>query len=322
MTAAEVQPKNQLCASFIEQHVAQATWKSFVVECVEDYNLLYRELREKRKIPVNIIVVPNGKLEPIRRMYSDQKMSVLKREHGFIEYLDEACTAIDPIMQALISKHNIDKVLIGGEAVRDSWNRKDLQNYICSKENGSGLMAACFFFPTAYRPRKYTITVSNYSGRLGVDTVDVAPAKLLQTGIDPREKERLTQIINDANEKIERLTPNLGPLREEQEKLHTQGTSISLRVKDAKNIKSDYRNYKQKLKNQRDKVADAEENANMDNDSEKAKRIATIKKAIVASIKAGEDAGKAWSEFMKSMRVVTGVKMTEHSLSESLRKLT
>eukprot|EP00985_Skeletonema_marinoi_P021555 scaffold13271_cov157-Skeletonema_marinoi.AAC.1 len=150
----------------------------------------------------------------------------------------------------------------------------------------------------------------------------ISPARVLQSGIDPREKEQLTQTINDARETIERLTPELNNLKDENDKLLSQGKPITLRIKDAKRIKSDYASYKMKLKNQREKVEDAEEVANKDNGREKSKRIAQIKKLIQLSIKSGEDAAKAHSEMMKTLRVLTGVKMSEHGLSECLRKLT
>ena len=320
--AAEIQPKNALYAAYIEDHVAGSTLKSFVVECQEDYNYLYREVRQKRKTPVNIILVPNGKLEPVRRMYSDKKLSVLKREHGFISYLDETFTAIDPIMQALIARHNVDKALVGGEAVQESLDRKNLQNFLCAKEGGNGYMAACFFFCYRNDMKKRTYNVSRYTGLPGEDSRNIGPAKVLQSGTDPQEKERLTQTINNANETIERLTPEIDILVAERTKLEQQGAPISVRIKDAKRVKNDYSQYKRKLQNQKDKVADAEETANQDYDKEKSRRIKTIKKMIQACIKAGEDGGKAENEYLKTIRVATGVKMSEHGLSESLRKLT
>jgi predicted ribosome quality control (RQC) complex YloA/Tae2 family protein len=140
--------------------------------------------------------------------------------------------------------------------------------------------------------------------------------------MDPREKEQLTKTIENAEETIERLTPDIEKCKAEQDKLQAHGQALSVRQKDAKRIKTDYAQYKTKLKNQRQKVADAEENANTDNDGEKSRRIDQIKKLIQLNIKSGEDAAKAYSEMMKSTRVITGVKMTEYGLSESLRKLT
>ena len=48
------------------------------MECKEDYDLLYREVREKRGISINIIIV--DKLESRPRMYSPERMAVLKNE--------------------------------------------------------------------------------------------------------------------------------------------------------------------------------------------------------------------------------------------------
>ena len=85
-----------------------------------------------------------------KRMYSDERMEVLRREHGFDCYLDEAFTAPDPIMAALVvshsvtinrvkficsnlsihnlsiffqTRHNVDKVLVGGEGVQNRLER-------------------------------------------------------------------------------------------------------------------------------------------------------------------------------------------------------
>lgn len=99
--AAEVQPQNTNSAAYLEQHVSRATWLAFVVECKEDYNLLYREIREKRNIPINIITVANGKLQANKRLYSDEMMELLRKEHGFECYLDETFTAPEAIMAAL-----------------------------------------------------------------------------------------------------------------------------------------------------------------------------------------------------------------------------
>ena len=100
--AAEVQPRDERAAAYLENHVSRATHQAYIVECKEDYNLLYREVREKRKIPINIIVVPNGKLHSSQRMYSDERMEVLRKEHGFECYLDETFTAPEAIMAALM----------------------------------------------------------------------------------------------------------------------------------------------------------------------------------------------------------------------------
>ena len=165
----EVLPKNQGASASIEQHVAQATWKSFVVECKEDYDLLYREVRQKRSIPINIIIVDRVQERP--RLYSEKKMDVLRKEHGFNGYLDELFTAPGPIMQALKNKHNVDRVLMGGDAVNNSLERKDLLEYLSAKEGSPNQkQASCFFYTYKGSTYKYTSHVSRHNGMSYIDS--------------------------------------------------------------------------------------------------------------------------------------------------------
>ena len=170
-TAVEVLPKNREGVSAcVEQHIANTTWKSFVVECKEDYDLLYREVRQKRSIPINVIIVDRIQERP--RMYSEKKMDVLRKEHGFNGYLDEFFTAPGPIMQALKSKHNVDKVLIGGDAVQNSLERKDLVEYLSAKEGSSNQkQSSCFFYTYKGSTFKYQSQVSRYTGTSYIDSV-------------------------------------------------------------------------------------------------------------------------------------------------------
>ena len=141
----EITTQDLATSNCLEQHVRNAVLKSFVVECQEDYNLLYREVRQKNRIPVNIQVVMNGKLEGVNRRYSASKMETLRREHGVQGYLDECFTAPDPIVQALRNTSNVQSVLIGNDQTTDSLNRNNLMNYLNQRENGQGLQASCIF---------------------------------------------------------------------------------------------------------------------------------------------------------------------------------
>ena len=141
----DITTQDESTSKCLEQHVRNAVLKSFVVECREDYNLLYREVREKQKIPINIQTVTNGKLESINRRYSQGKMELLKREHGIQGYLDECFSAPDPIVQALRNTSNVQSVLIGNDETTHSLNRRGLMNILNQRENGNGLQASCVF---------------------------------------------------------------------------------------------------------------------------------------------------------------------------------
>lgn len=141
----EITTNDTSASNCLEQHVRNTVLKSFVVESNEDYKLLYREVREKCKIPINIQVVHGGKLQTVKRRFSERKMEILKREHGVQGYLDEVFTAPDAIIQALRNTSNIQSVLIGNDVTTNSLNSNGLMNYLNEKEDGRGLQASCIF---------------------------------------------------------------------------------------------------------------------------------------------------------------------------------
>jgi chromosome segregation ATPase len=87
--ACELDIKSNNAAAYLEQHIANHILKAFVVECKEDYDLLYSKVRQELNLPVNILTVKNGVLQPLSRLYSDRKYQILKQEHGVVGYLDE-----------------------------------------------------------------------------------------------------------------------------------------------------------------------------------------------------------------------------------------
>lgn len=89
---------NKHIAAYLEQHVENAVLKSFVVNSREDCNLLYWEVQEKCGLGITIQIVPHGKLQGIKRKYSEGRTEVLKREHGVLGYLDESFEAPDAVL--------------------------------------------------------------------------------------------------------------------------------------------------------------------------------------------------------------------------------
>lgn len=87
--ACEVDIKSRNAAAFLEQHVPNHVWKAFVVEDRKDYDLLYQKIRQEMNLPINILTVKDGKLQPFNPMYSANKSEILKREHGVIGSMDE-----------------------------------------------------------------------------------------------------------------------------------------------------------------------------------------------------------------------------------------
>ena len=95
-------------------------------------------------------------------------------------YLDEAFTAPPQITQLLVNKHNVDKVLVGGEAVHNSLERKDLLEYLSIHR--SGKQGSCFFYNYKGTTFKWTSQVSRYTGLIGTTTDEITQAKVLKPG--------------------------------------------------------------------------------------------------------------------------------------------
>lgn len=153
----EVSTKDTDVANYLEQHVKNTVLQSFVVECREDMDLLYREVREKRKIRINIQIVDQGRLRDVNRMYSAGKMRTLKQEHDVQGYLDEFFDAPDAILQALRNTSNVQGVLIGGQRTKDNLDNGGLQDYLFQKENGNGKQRFCIFAKDSQRNTMYKV---------------------------------------------------------------------------------------------------------------------------------------------------------------------
>ena len=142
----------------LENHVKNSVLKSFVVECREDMTLLYNEVRKKRNMRINIHIVDQGRLNPVKRIYSDEKMHILKREHDVRGYLDEFFEAPPPILQALRSTSNVQSVLIGGQRTKNNLDNQGLQDYLFEREDGNGKQKFCVFAKeTGARRRLYKV---------------------------------------------------------------------------------------------------------------------------------------------------------------------
>ena len=261
--AADVVPNDQLSAKFLEQHVSTATWTSYVVECREDYDLLYREVREKLKVPINIVQVdPKKNGVAPRRVYSDEKFELLKNEHGFRGYMDEMITATPSVAQALMNRHNIHAVLVGGDAVQSSLDRKDLVNFLCTKEGG-GTQNACFFYTSSGVPFRCMAKFSRYSGGVIEEYQQIPDARILKPGTDPSRRKELQDRIAQCEATIEELRPEVDEAQGRIDAMNKEGSVQSTRAREIKQDREYIRKFKKRVQNAQDKLEEAEENVSV-----------------------------------------------------------
>ena len=189
-----------------------ATFKTYITQNREDYNLIYREVREKRKAPVNLMIVKDiTKPEDLERIYSPEKFADLQRKHGISKYLDQAIQAPPIVKQALINAAQIDQVVLGNEKTENSMTKHDLKTILAQREDGS-MKAAVVTTLKEGRIYKHNINVSRYSRKVGVRTDDLdaargIPPKFLKRGVDPEAVQALERDIDAHRSALQQNAP-------------------------------------------------------------------------------------------------------------------
>ncbi|VEU43232.1 unnamed protein product [Pseudo-nitzschia multistriata] len=299
--ACEISPKSNDSAAFLEQHVANSVLKSFVVQDKSDYDLLYNKVRREQNIPININFVDRiSQGEP--RMFSEQKMAVLKRDHGVMGYLDESFDAPDIVVQVLKTNSAIHKVLVGSDRTQDSLDGRDLGRILSESEHHHGkLQSYCIFASKDGDSFKYTSQVSRYSGKPSLRVDDVRVARFLSRGASDDAKQRVTQKLREVKDRENEIQPKIEQCAREQEDLLLQVQQAQQRSKEIKAKIQTIKKLVQKLQNSKRKLREAEERLETDDEEEKRNLVRKLKQRLEASLKAMN----AYSESNKKMVELT-----------------
>ena len=191
--------------------VPNATFKTYITQNREDYNLIYREVRQKRNFPVNLMIVKDiTNPEDLGRIYSTEKFAELQRTHGISKYLDQAIEAPPIVKQALINAAQIDQVVLGNERTENSMTNNNLSTILAEREDGS-MKPACVTTLKGGRIYKHNIIVSRYSGEITIRTDDLedarAPPKFLKRGVDPEAVQALERDIDGHRSALQQNAP-------------------------------------------------------------------------------------------------------------------
>lgn len=301
-----------------EQHVPNALLKSYVVGSKEDYDKLYNTVRRKMKIPINIVVIEKDRLKPLtNRMYSDQKMTILKKEHGVLGFLDQAFTAPDAVMEALRSQAGVHKVLIGESKTQESIDKKSLLTYLSEPDAALGqkkLQSCTIVSCRGDQSFKYTQQISRYSGTASMRQDTIMPAKMLAPGVSQREKKEAEDNLAHVHEKIDAIRPSLNEAQRKKDELEAEAQEASALVFAAKKTKEELIKLKSKLKNAQRKMRDAENDLNSNDDQEKKKLAKSLMNYVSQSLSALEVHAKQQDQMMQSTIENAGVNINSRCL--------
>ena len=176
--------------------------------------------------------------------------------------MDEMITASPSVVQALMVRHNIHAVLVGDDAVQRSLDRKDLVNFLCTKEGG-GNQNACFFYTSSGVPYRCMAKFSRYSGEVFEEYQQVPDARILKPGTDPSRRTALQDRISQCEATIEELRPEVDEAQGRIDAITKKGAVLGTRAKEIKHDKEYIKQFNKKVANAKDKLDEAEENVSI-----------------------------------------------------------
>ena len=304
----DVTPKDANAAAYLEMHVPNAALKSFVVQCKEDYDLLYRSIREELGIPINVTVIESIKQD--KRLYSDQKMEVLKRDHGVLGYMDETIDAPPLIVEALKNAGQIEKVLIGSEKTQDSLDSKGLLEYLGQQEGGqTSLMSSCIFSTKGGQGFKYQTVISKYSGKGSTRVDSVRPAKWLAPGVSDQEKEKLQAELAKIAKRRDDAEPEVADARQQLEETQLLAQTAAAKFKDAKENLLALSKLKNRMDTTEAKLQEAQKDLQVDGEAEKKGCVDEIGNRIHGLLQALEKHSDSYKMMMKATIKATGIRL-------------
>lgn len=319
--ACDVTTKSNTAAACLEFHVPNALLKAFVVENKEDYDLLYKKIRREMNIPINIQLVPQGKLLPVERQYSPSKMRTLKEEHGVTGYLDDSFTAPDAILQALRTGARVQSVLIGGTKTQSSIDNKGLLAYLSKPEtSGQDLRGFSIFASKGERTFRYQGSVSRYSKKIAMSQDELRPPRLLTPGVNPQAKLRVEEEIKTINQDLLERERSHDELRSRKDALEKQLQEAGSRLRNAKAALTSIGKHHQNLGRAKRKLRDAEKRLTADNAGEMKKLVRKTEahmKSITAALEAHSDQQGQIMQFTFSQ---AGVRINQDVAAAALRR--
>uniref|UniRef100_A0A7S1Y5K8 Structural maintenance of chromosomes protein 5 n=1 Tax=Grammatophora oceanica TaxID=210454 RepID=A0A7S1Y5K8_9STRA len=298
---AEVFTMNKNSAAFLEQHVPNSVLKSFVVQSREDYNLLYREVREKLGIPINIVVVDKEK-KAVRRIYSEIFMKELKQKNGVLGYLDEAVDGPEEVLTALRESASIHSVLVGSETTQHSLDQEGLKDKLSRPvENGGRLRGFAIFASRGTKSFKYQGNVSRHNGQIFLSQDEITPARLLAPGINQDLLQKTQDDLETARRHVDDLNGRLQEAEEKSAHVTAAAREAKSQLDDAKKTKITVKRTADRVQSATDKLKRLEEAlVAASQQGNKRKCLTQLQNHIKASITALEKHAGSNEAMMKS----------------------
>ncbi|GKY99360.1 hypothetical protein MPSEU_000890800 [Mayamaea pseudoterrestris] len=316
--ACEVTAKNKGIAAMLEFHAPKSCLMSYVVEEKRDYDRLYKWVREEMNLGININLIPNGELKQKERFYSEEKMAILKQQHGIQGYLDECFTAPDAIMQSLRNAAQVQRVLIGNDTTMDSIDNKGLLNFLSKPEAGQDPNKAAPFCVFATRGQtiiRFTGKVSRYTGKITISQDQIREASFLTTGVNEQEKQAAEAKLAEVHQQADDLRPKAQEAQHIRRQLESEAQDAQGEVEAAQKMKSHIVKYQSKHDQAKRNLQEALAALNTNDAEEKESLLSALMNRVSNSITALGAHAEQQESMMKATIASAGAAANKSSVS-------
>ncbi|XP_047090247.1 structural maintenance of chromosomes protein 5 [Lolium rigidum] len=194
----EVNVQNKTHAAYLENHVPNYVWKSFITQDASDRDLLVRQLKHYG-IPVLNCVNNNYRCEPLNITREMEQLGIKSR-------LDQEFEAPPAVKNVLITQASVDQSYIGTD-------RADERADEVVKLGISDL----------WTPRNhYRWSRSRYGGHVSANVDSVYPSRLFMCDLNISDIERLRSENDALKKKVEGMEEALRELQKDQRKLEDE----------------------------------------------------------------------------------------------------
>ncbi|GMH78800.1 hypothetical protein TL16_g07942 [Triparma laevis f. inornata] len=308
-----IDAKNEDVAKYVDQHVANAVLQAFVVQTQADYDLLYSNIREKHKIPINIELVENGGRES-NREYSPKRMEQMKSQFGILGFLDQFYDAEPVVKRCLENQSKTHNVLVGTDRTSNELDKpdSDLMERLTKREGGNGQpRSACVCFPTAQGHYRYTANISRYTGKTNLSILEVNPTpKYVFKGVSKAEVERYEGKKADADEKYQKIS---GEIKELVDKVKEARSELSTKKAEQKALQDKKKAVNEKesrLEQAEKKLEEARAGAAVDVEEQKSRLTESAVRNVSGTLSQAQRAAQFWSAVTADTMLNAGMKCT------------
>ncbi|GMH84093.1 hypothetical protein TrST_g11234 [Triparma strigata] len=318
-----IDARNDDVAKYVDQHVANAILQAFVVQTQQDYDFLYKEVREKRGIPINIELVEDGGKKP-NREYSAKRMEGLKKDYGIVGFLDQFYDA-EPVVKRVLENHSkTHSVLVGSDRTSNELDRpnSDLMEMLTQREGGNGQpRSACVCFPTAQGHYRYTANISRYTQKTNLSILEVNQSpKYVSRGVTKAEMEKVEAKKAEVDEKYDQISAEITDINNKHKESRQEGLAKRAEVKSLQDRKKAVGEKESRLRQAEKKLEEARAGAAVDTEKEKKRISDKAVKKVSGSLGLAHRAAQLWAEVINDTMLNAGMRCTAADMSrEKLR---